>query len=853
MTRGRVLRVDAELHDGQRLQVFNVHQATSGDMQLQQHTWQILTKSIVECRHQRILRIQNANASGLRVGYAASNAEHMKRVDELLTQFVTDTQGELMSPSTVSWRQGSKGAKLDHIVTWNLSHDSSTGSLGACWRSVGTEIPEGCKELDHPALAQWLARTTILTQHEFLLLLPQGLNAQSVVRVGEQVFRPVPLGQLDWLGGPQYDHARVGFRIAPQVLAHTRKYCSQAEGTTRIRLKDWQKLAPAMQRELGDAAAVALAGVRAGTVEASAAVQDTLRSRNQLARSWMTPTIWSRERHQRRAAHRSHEQIQLLRTIARVEAALQDGPQAMRVTRAQNLVLEDMDVAWSSPLSPQEKLSITSTESWRKYLVASLKSCKEVERQTISQVRENRRSTDRRARKAFEDEHKGPSNFAGKRAEHRTQEELRWRVPHGIQWVEWQKNARDEVWAERMALQRQECPGIQVHQITGNMSVGVMQVGKQAEEEVQRRITDAGERWRHQVAVQHKLELARVIGDLTARWKIIPGDDTRLGEVMDTAMQELLRRPGSVQEQARIGSKGLSGSQEHRWVTIGPEARMEMENWLHQLDADTPSISPFQLKWDQQQLVLSHSGLKWAADQGQTRIEPTALATSMQRDGKLVRIVTLTVPTLSLVDALLTESQKWDSDTLINRQILMDEGPWRGTDMTVAWELYFQAQGLAPGARCERTGCSPKQPHVILAKADGDGKQRHPRRQLTGFCDDDCWQHAHLRHGRDEVPDMSFLFNAGVFKGGKRIDPRARLKVRVTDNEFRSFVDRCLKANKSPGPDGYTNESVKTMSYAELEMLREQANGIPAMEKARVMTVEEMNWHYPSAPPRWSD
>jgi hypothetical protein len=128
------------------------------------------------------------------------------------------------------------------------------------------------------------------------------------------------------------------------------------------------------------------------------------------------------------------------------------------------------------------------------------------------------------------------------------------------------------------------------------------------------------------------------------------------------------------------------------------------------------------------------------------------------------------VPTLSLVDALLTESQKWDSDTLIIRQILMDEGPWRGTDMTVAWELYFQAQGLdTPGARCERTGCWPKQPHVILAKADGDGKQRHPRRQLTGFCDD-CWQHAHLRHGRDKVPDMSFLFNAGVFKRGKRID-----------------------------------------------------------------------------------
>jgi hypothetical protein len=55
MTRGRVLRVDAELHGGQRLQVFNVHQATSGDLQLQQHTWQALAKSITECRHQRVL------------------------------------------------------------------------------------------------------------------------------------------------------------------------------------------------------------------------------------------------------------------------------------------------------------------------------------------------------------------------------------------------------------------------------------------------------------------------------------------------------------------------------------------------------------------------------------------------------------------------------------------------------------------------------------------------------------------------------------------------------------------------------------------------------------------------------
>jgi hypothetical protein len=79
---------------------------------------------------------------------------------------------------------------------------------------------------------------------------------------------------------------------------------------------------------------------------------------------------------------------------------------------------------------------------------------------------------------------------------------------------------------------------------------------------------------------------------------------------------------------------------------------------------------------------------------------PSTVATGAPSGDKFVRIVTLTVPSLPLVDALLTESQKWDSATLLNRQILVDEGPWRVTDMTIAWELYFQAQGLAPAARC---------------------------------------------------------------------------------------------------------------------------------------------------------
>ena len=182
---------------------------------------------------------------------------------------------------------------------------------------------------------------------------------------------------------------------------------------------------------------------------------------------------------------------------------------------------------------------------------------------------------------------------------------------------------------------------------------------------------------------------------------------------------------------------GLRGSQEYRWATIGPGAQQEMEEWLQCLDVDTDTlcVSPFQLQWNQRQLVLSHGGLRWKAEvsergvhegeqeeeiastqpkcgtgessahgrtsggnREQMRMVPSTVTTSAPSSDRLVRIVTLTTPSLAMVDTLLTESQRWDSATLLDRQVLVDEGPWRGTYMTIAWELYFQAQGLAPAA-----------------------------------------------------------------------------------------------------------------------------------------------------------
>ena len=232
------------------------------------------------------------------------------------------------------------------------------------------------------------------------------------------------------------------------------------------------------------------------------------------------------------------------------------------------------------------------------------------------------------------------------------------------------------------------------------------------------------------------MALARRIGDLAAKKKLIPGDNARLVEAMATAVNELMESQNYAREEAAIGNTGLRGSQEYRWVAVGPEARQKREEWMRHLDTDAQRISPFQRKWDQQQLVLSHNGSGWAVgisnggvdvretsgraspdqpkqgtgtssarvtpaggSQGRTRIEPSTWARGMRSDDTPVRIVTLTVPTLSSVDSLLIESQKWSSENLINLQILMDEGPWRGTDMIVAWGLYFLGKYYTPKSK----------------------------------------------------------------------------------------------------------------------------------------------------------
>ena len=65
-----------------------------------------------------------------------------------------------------------------------------------------------------------------------------------------------------------------------------------------------------------------------------------------------------------------------------------------------------------------------------------------------------------------------------------------------------------------------------------------------------------------------------------------------------------------------------------------------------------------------------------------------------QEPAEVTRIITVTVDNLEDVGSALLEMQRWGDEGVVHRSPLT--GPWRQKNMSVAWELYCQEQGLVP-------------------------------------------------------------------------------------------------------------------------------------------------------------
>ena len=120
----RVQFLEATLRSGEKMDIINMHNATSGDLSLQRQTFDTLEKFILNREGTKRIMCGDMNADyhRSREGYASGNAPHMEEVDAALETFVQQTKGWITSPVHHSRKdvQRSSAATLDHLILWNI-------------------------------------------------------------------------------------------------------------------------------------------------------------------------------------------------------------------------------------------------------------------------------------------------------------------------------------------------------------------------------------------------------------------------------------------------------------------------------------------------------------------------------------------------------------------------------------------------------------------------------------------------------------------------------------------------------------------------------------------------------------
>ena len=128
MAHGRVLWPDAMTHEGERVSIINIHQATARRLDLQKrsntHTQAEMNKS----EGRRKIMGGDLNATTLRTGYSISTKSYFEKVDNQFQGFIQRTGGSSIQyeARTCKVLMGGaslddiKSATLDHIITWKF-------------------------------------------------------------------------------------------------------------------------------------------------------------------------------------------------------------------------------------------------------------------------------------------------------------------------------------------------------------------------------------------------------------------------------------------------------------------------------------------------------------------------------------------------------------------------------------------------------------------------------------------------------------------------------------------------------------------------------------------------------------
>jgi len=149
MAHGRVLWLDTMTHEGERISISNLHQATARRPDLQRRVNTHIQAEMNKSEGRRRIMEGDLNAATSRTGYSISTKSHFEKVDNQFQDFIQRTGSSLIQSEAHTRKDlmggasldDIKNATLDHIITWNFSNDdtaemrapkSTVHWLGAC-------------------------------------------------------------------------------------------------------------------------------------------------------------------------------------------------------------------------------------------------------------------------------------------------------------------------------------------------------------------------------------------------------------------------------------------------------------------------------------------------------------------------------------------------------------------------------------------------------------------------------------------------------------------------------------------------------------------------------------------------
>jgi len=149
MGHGRVLWLEAMTHEGERISIINIHQATARKLDLQRRVNTHIQAEMNKSEWQRRIMGGDLNAATSRTEYSISNKSHFEKVDNQFQECIQRTGGSLIQSEAHTHKDlmggasldDIKSATLDHIITWSFSNDdtaempapkSTVHWLGAC-------------------------------------------------------------------------------------------------------------------------------------------------------------------------------------------------------------------------------------------------------------------------------------------------------------------------------------------------------------------------------------------------------------------------------------------------------------------------------------------------------------------------------------------------------------------------------------------------------------------------------------------------------------------------------------------------------------------------------------------------